>query len=222
MINQSEYRHFQRAIDCSDKEKYVFKRDKFNFRQERQGIKHFKVFDLQQTELWYFYLYSCRTDPAELTANTENIKIDFSVTSNGSHFEYNNYMLPAYILLFLLWVAMIVKYAIPMGTIFSLKNPNAVKIIVYGGLMFLGAAYLYRSIHLVIFWNNGDGVHLFEVFYVVLKNVGEAIITTMLVAIAWGWTIIHLKPNQYYIIIGVVSGLINIVCLVLSSLADEH
>lgn len=51
---------------------------------------------------------------------------------------------------------------------------------------------------------------------------GEAVITTMLIAISWGWTIIHLKPNQYYIIVGVVSCLINIVSLILSSLTEEH
>ena len=42
----------------------------------------------------------------------------------------------------------------------------------------------------------------------------------MLIAIAWGWTIVHLKPNPYYIIIGVVSCLINIVSLILSSLTE--
>jgi hypothetical protein len=44
----------------------------------------------------------------------------------------------------------------------------------------------------------------------------------MLVAISWGWTIVHLRPNQSYIIIGAISGLFNIVCLVLSSLTEEH
>lgn len=109
-----------------------------------------------------------------------------------------------------------------MANLLSLKNPDTVKIIVYGGLVVLGAAYLYRLIHLLLYWTDGTGVHLFETFYLILKNVAEAVITTMLVAIAWGWTIVHLKPNQYYIIIGVVSCLINIVSLILSSLTEEH
>jgi hypothetical protein len=117
---------------------------------------------------------------------------------------------------------MILKFAMPMANLLSLKNPDTVKIIVYGGLVVLGTAYLYRLIHLFLYWTDGVGVHLFETFYLILKNVAEAVITSMLVAIAWGWTIVHLKPNQYYIIIGVVSCLINIVSLILSSLTEEH
>ena len=131
-------------------------------------------------------------------------------------------MLTAYILLFVIWLGMLIKFAVPIIKIISLNNPHAVKIIVYGGMIVLGTAYLYRLIHLVIYWSDGAGVHLFEVFYLVLKNVGEAVITTMLVAISWGWTIVHLNPSQYYIIIGAVSTLINIVSLVLSSLTEEH
>ena len=55
-----------------------------------------------------------------------------------------------------------------------------------------------------------------------LKNVAEGIIATMLISIAWGWTIVHLKPSQYYVIIGVVSCLINVVSLIISSLTEEH
>lgn len=129
-------------------------------------------------------------------------------------------MLVLYLVLFGVWLAMVIKFAMPMANILSLKNPNSVKIMVYGGMVILGTAYLYRVMHLLLFWTDGSGVHLFEVFYLVLKNIGEGVITTILVAIAWGWTIVHLKPNQYYIILGVVSCLINIVSLILSSLTE--
>lgn len=81
-------------------------------------------------------------------------------------------MLLLYIVLFILWVAMVIKFAVPVINLLSLKNPNAVKVLVYGGLVVLGAAYLYRLIHLLIYWSDGSGVHLFEVFYLVLKNIG--------------------------------------------------
>ena len=115
---------------------------------------------------------------------------------------------------------MVVKFAIPFVNMLSLKNPNAVKVIVYGGLVVLGTAYLYRLIHLFLYWHDGAGIHIFEILYYALKNIAEAIIATMLIAISWGWTIVHLKPSQYYIIIGVVSCLINIVSLILSSLTE--
>jgi hypothetical protein len=117
---------------------------------------------------------------------------------------------------------MIIKFAVPISNILSFNNPNSVKVIVYGGMVILGTAYMYRLIHLMLYWSDGSGIHIFEVLYLVLKHLGEGVITTMLIAIAWGWTIIHLRPSQYYILIGVVSGLINIVSLILSSLTDEN
>ena len=131
-------------------------------------------------------------------------------------------MLVLYIVLFVLWLAMVIRFAVPVVKLLSMKNPHAVKILVYGGLVVLGAAYLYRLIHLLIYWSDGAGVHFFEIFYLVLKNIGEAVITTVLVSIAWGWTIVHLKPDPSYIIVGIVSTLINIVSLVLASLTEEH
>jgi hypothetical protein len=144
------------------------------------------------------------------------------VLNNGSHFDQNDNMLTGYVFLFAVWVSMVIRFGMPIANILSLKNPDVVKIMGYGGMVVLGTAYLYRLIHLAFYWQDGMGVYLFEGFYLAFKNIGEAVITTMLVAISWGWTIIHLRPNQYYIIIGVVSGLINIVSLILSSLTEEH
>lgn len=94
-------------------------------------------------------------------------------------------MLEASILMFACWNILIIKFAVTMASILSLSNPNTVKIIVYGGLILLGTSYLYTMIHLLLL-ECGSGVHLFEVLYLVLKNIGEAIITTMTVALAWG------------------------------------
>jgi hypothetical protein len=58
--------------------------------------------------------------------------------------------------------------------------------------------------------------------YVVMKNAGEAIITTAIVSLSWGWSLVHLNSNQSYIIIGFLAGIINIVSLILSSLTEEH
>ena len=86
----------------------------------------------------------------------------------------------------------------------------------------LGAAYLYRLIHLVLVWSDGKGIIIFQAFYFVLKNVGEAVISTSLGVIAWGWSILHVRPSQYLIIIGVAAGLINTISLILSALTEEH
>ena len=125
-----------------------------------------------------------------------------------------------YIALCVLWFIMIIKFAIPIAKLLSVRNTHTMKVIVYGGLALLGIAYLYRFIHLCVYYSDGSGIHLFDIFYLVLKNVAESIITTLLVALAWGWSVVHLNSSQNYILLGLVSALINIVCLIVSSLAE--
>lgn len=50
----------------------------------------------------------------------------------------------------------------------------------------------------------------------VLKNIGEALITTLFIVIAWGWSIVHLKASKFLICLGLLVGAVNIVCLVLA------
>lgn len=70
-------------------------------------------------------------------------------------------MLPAYIVILIVWLGMVLKFAVPIANLLSLDNPNSVKLIVYGGLLLIGTAYLYRLIHLLLFWSDGTGVHIF-------------------------------------------------------------
>ncbi len=121
-----------------------------------------------------------------------------------------------------IWALLVIKFAIPIGSLLSLQNPNMLRLIIFGGLIVLGAAYLYRIIHLVIYNLDGNGIYVFELIYIVLKNLGEAVITTVIVSVAWGWSIVHLNTSQSYIIIGVLTAIVNIVSIILSSLTEEH
>jgi len=60
----------------------------------------------------------------------------------------------------------------PMATLLSFTNPDPLKLAIFGGLILLGGGYMYRLIHLIIYYSNGDGIHLFEIFYLILKNIG--------------------------------------------------
>jgi len=70
-------------------------------------------------------------------------------------------MLTLYIVVFVLWLLLVIRFAVPLVRLLSLTNPSSVKVLVYGGLVVLGAAYLYRLIHLLIYWGDGSGVHIF-------------------------------------------------------------
>lgn len=109
-----------------------------------------------------------------------------------------------------------------MGQLISFKKPDALKLSIFGGLLVLGMAYLYRLIHLILYSSDGIGIPFFQILYIVLKFIGEAIITTMIISLSWGWSIIHLKSGLLYVTIGLIAGIINIVSLSLSVVTEEH
>jgi hypothetical protein len=47
MVNSTVYNKFVAATSCQDKAQYIYKREKMNFRQERYGMKHVKLYDLE-------------------------------------------------------------------------------------------------------------------------------------------------------------------------------
>ena len=93
------------------------------------------------------------------------------------------------------------------------------RIIIYAGVFTLGIAYFYKLLHLIVYAEDGKGISVLVILSIILKNVTEAIIVTVIVSIGWGWSIIHLKHDQSYIITGTVSALINVIGLVLDLLA---
>lgn len=106
-------------------------------------------------------MYSCNYKLEELRKNTEEIEIVLTVLNDGSHFDEDDLLLPAYIAILVIWLGLVVKFAVPIANLLSLNNPNTVRLIVYGGLLFIGTAYLYRLIHLLLYWSDGAGVHIF-------------------------------------------------------------
>jgi hypothetical protein len=129
-------------------------------------------------------------------------------------------MLAGYIILVVIWIGMIVRFALPLGrTIMGSRDKT--KITVFTGLVVLGFSYFYRLLHLFIYYANGEGIYFFEALYIVLKTPCEFIIVTVIVAVGWGWSITHLSYDQSYIVAGVASTIINTICLIVSGSAEE-
>jgi hypothetical protein len=74
--------------------------------------------------------------------------------------------------MFIIWTLLVIKFAIPIGSLMGLQSPNLQKLVIFGGFIVLGVAYLYRLIYLVIYNLDGDGIYAFELIYLVLKNLG--------------------------------------------------
>jgi hypothetical protein len=71
MVNSSVYGQFSTAATCQEKTRYIYKKEKLNFRQEHYGMKHVKLFDLAEEQIWYFYVFSCLQDLHELSNSRE-------------------------------------------------------------------------------------------------------------------------------------------------------
>jgi hypothetical protein len=69
-------------------------------------------------------------------------------------------MLPGYVILVVVWLAMIVRFALPMGRTI-MGSSDKTKITVFVGLSVLGFAYFYRLLHLSIYYANGEGIYFF-------------------------------------------------------------
>jgi hypothetical protein len=87
------------------------------------------------------------------------------------------------------WIGLIVKFMPSLANFVQLRTPNPKKMLVFGGLIFMAVAYFYELMHLYIYSSDGSGLHYCHLFYLLLKNLGETAITTMLIVIAWGWSI---------------------------------
>jgi hypothetical protein len=65
------------------------------------------------------------------------------------------------VILVVVWIGLIVKFAMPMGSLLSFKKPDGLKLSIFGGLLILGMAYFYRLIHLILIAYDGLGIHFF-------------------------------------------------------------
>lgn len=91
--------------------------------------------------------------------------------------------------------------------------------LIYSGMILLGLAYFYRFLDLLLISNSGRGYGFLYILYVIIKNIVEGILVTLIISIAWGWSLTHLQHDQTYIIIGTLAAIANIVSLIISNAA---
>jgi hypothetical protein len=121
----------------------------------------------------------------------------------------------------LFWIFFMFKYSFSIVLLIDFKNLDLIKVLIFSGLIFLGGAYMYKLTHLLFCYYYGDGIHLFEVFYLIFKGLGEMVNVTLLIILSWGWSIVHLNSYTKYLVIGITAGIINLISLILASMTDE-
>ena len=113
--------------------------------------------------------------------------------NNGSHFGADEeYFTTGYLLVIAVWLLLLIFLFMPILKSVS-KSDDLTRLFLYGGFVILGLAYFYRFLDVLMVYYNGEGVDLLRVIYESIKHVVEGIIITMLVSIAWGWSLTHLR-----------------------------
>ena len=91
--------------------------------------------------------------------------------NNNSHFGEDEKLFQPYIAMGIVWLAVLIRFAIPIVKTFAHKRPDTTRMIVYAAVIVLGIAYFYRVLHLIVYYTDGKGLVALEIFYIVLKNV---------------------------------------------------
>lgn len=140
--------------------------------------------------------------------------------NNDSHFGEDEKLLVSYIILMTIAIVLAVRYFIPI-TKMKHRGLSFVQICMYLSFPTLFLSYLYRLINLAMVNFYGEDVWFLVYLYTTLKYLVEGIMVTVIVSISWGWSLIHLKHQAYYSIIGVIVTIINLIGIILDINADE-
>ena len=175
----------------------------------------------EHEEIYYIYLYNCEATSEDLHNIPEGIEAKLRLMNGTSHFGEDEGLFVPYIVMVVIWLAVLIKFGMPIFRTFAQKRPDTTRIVVYSAVMILGVAYFYRVLHLIVYYSDGKGLVILDIFYIVLKNSTEGVFVTVIISIAWGWSIVHLRHDQTYILAGTLSALINVAGMVLNSLSDR-
>lgn len=150
------------------------------------------------------------------------IRLDILMRNNDSHFGGDeDYFLEGYTCLALLWLSFIFVYI--KNILRSIKNQNdTTRLIIYCSYIFLGLAYFYRFLDLMLTSYNGEGTLFLTLLYNCIKHIVLGIANTVFVAIAWGWSLTHLKHEPYYIVMGVLTTMLSIACTAIEVFDEER
>lgn len=100
-------------------------------------------------------------------------------------------------------------------------NTQKSEIYLASGYLMIGFSIFYRLINIITTYYSGEKITLFDILNGVLKNLAEAVILTLLIAISWGWSITHTKfPGKYKIVV-VIVALLNLINVILWHSMEE-
>lgn len=153
---------------------------------------------------------------------SEGVNFDFTFMNNGSHFGEDEGFLWPYIILFVLWLAILVlKLFMHMLSALLKFNTSSSDVYLALGYLMIGFSFFYKLINIVTTLYAGEKIVFFDILHGVLKNLAEGVILTLLIAISWGWSMIHTNFQAKYKLIVIGTTLLNVTNVVLWHSMEE-
>lgn len=141
--------------------------------------------------------------------------------NNDSHFGEDENFLISYLVLTVSWVGLMIRFFMPVVRSITRLSTGWAEIIMYCSFPVLGLSYFYRLLDEMLIWAYGEQFNFLVYLYMGFKIAIEGVMVTIIVSIAWGWSLTHLRHEPYYIIVGTVVAIINFIGVVLDSSADQ-
>ena len=84
--------------------------------------------------------------------------------------------------------------------------------ILYFGFYSMIVYFFYRFLDLIIIYSTGLTIWVFPLLSEIIKCIIEGIMVSIMISVAFGWSITTLDTNRVGILFGIVMTILNIIC----------
>uniref|UniRef100_A0A7S3NVD6 GPR180/TMEM145 transmembrane domain-containing protein n=1 Tax=Euplotes crassus TaxID=5936 RepID=A0A7S3NVD6_EUPCR len=153
------------------------------------------------------------------------IKIEITMTNDGSHFSQEDmYLLPMYFLSFLFFTFFLGKSILEFYRDFKKEHTFENPLIPLMGSITIDFFHLmFMFIHMMFVWEFGKGVIELGVFGRLFKVISQGVMMWLMITIAFGWTITYknMGEKDIYILSAIFIVMIHLLIGALTYIDDE-
>jgi hypothetical protein len=162
-----------------------------------------KVKIINRPQVWYILLADCEGNFHKRNPELDYIEYEMEMTNDNSHFSHEYWgVLPSTMLSLTIFSYLLGKTSLKL--LKETRKNNEYDTPIVPLLLAIGCELVYLSLstmHLLIFWYDGYGIWLFDFLSTILGTLSQALIISLIIMIAHGWTLTFdsLHEHDYFI-----------------------
>jgi len=173
--------------------------------------------------MWYFALSDCQMNLRNLTTR---IRFEFEATqADGSEFSVERRWMTSANVLYLVGKTGFVYFFVQSTRNFFRSAGNIHPVIITLALA-IGTQYVaqvFHTVHLVLYRSNGYGIKALEVLSEILNVIGHIVLTSLIILIALGYTLLQSRIGELDLIIPLcfIIGVFHILLVTFAKIKDD-